>query len=170
MHDDAVEQEGRLPERGLSSRNTITLSTSMWIVAAIAAACALVAQIKQNYAAIPPTSTPVCPETSAIPAVVLWIVLGSTVIFAWRRCSIARLAAQVTISCVLVMSRFWIPSAIQEVLDVLWPLACFGVFFVIPILLRHSTRFGDSVLIFADAAFVTLLAYVFVVNAYIPRV
>jgi hypothetical protein len=55
----------------VSSRNRITLATSLVIVAAIAANCALVVQIKRKYAAIPPFAAPVCLEVYATPAVLL---------------------------------------------------------------------------------------------------
>jgi hypothetical protein len=54
-----------------SSRDQITLATSLVIVAAIAANCALVVQIKRKYAAIPPFAAPVCLEVYATPAVLL---------------------------------------------------------------------------------------------------
>src|SRR5437762_14020452 len=109
MHDAVAETGGGSPERRRSSRNRITLATSLVVVAAIAAECALVVQIRRSYAAIPPFAAPVCPEVYATPVVLLWIILGSMATFAWRRCSVTRLAAQVAVSCVLVLSRLWVP-------------------------------------------------------------
>jgi hypothetical protein len=157
-----------------SSRDQITLATSLVIVAAIAASCALVVQIKRKYAAIPPFAAPVCPEFYATPAVLLWIILGSIATFAWRRCSVARLAAQVAVSCVLVMSRLWNPAGggipgVGMYHEVLWPVACFGAFFITPLQLYRFSRIGDSVLVVADSSVVALLAYVFASGPYVPK-
>src|SRR5260370_33228471 len=105
MRDAVEETDGSNPEPRPSRRDRITLATSLVIVAAVAAAGALFVQIRRSYAAIPPTSAPICPEVYASTAVLLWIILGSTATFAWRRCSVTCLAAQVAVSCVLVMSR-----------------------------------------------------------------
>jgi hypothetical protein len=172
MHEAVEETDRRKPEPRPSSPDQITLATSLVIVAAVAAACALFVQIKRSYAAIPPTSAPVCPEEYATPAVFLWIFLGSTATFAWRRCSVTRLAAQVGVSCGLVMSRLWVPSGVAaagEGYEALWPVACFGAFFVTPILLFRFSRIGDSVLVFADSSVVALLAYLFAVQPYVPK-
>jgi hypothetical protein len=142
------------------------------IVAAIAAECALVVQIRRSYAAIPPLAAPVCPEEYATPVVLLWIILGSLATFAWRRCSVTRLAAQVAISCVLVTSRLWVPvgaGAPGAGSDALWPVACFGVFLVTPLLLRRFSPVGDSILVLADSSAVALLTYLFAVQPYVPR-
>lgn len=173
MHDAAAENGDRSPERRPSRRNQITLATFLVIVAAIAAECALVVQIRKSYAAIPASAAPVCPEVYATPVVLLWIILGSAAVFAWRRHSTTRLAAQVAITCVLVMSRPWFPAGAGGRgggYDVLWPLACFGVFIVAPLLFCRFSRIGDSVLLLADAAAVALLTYLFAVDPYIPNV
>lgn len=161
--------DGSTTEGGRSGRGRITLATTLLIVAAVAAACALVVRIRENYAAIPPTSAPICPEVYATPAVLLWIILGSVATFAWRRGSVTRLAAQVAISCLLVLSRLWLPSGTMPVSDVFWPVGCFGAAFVIPLLLHRFSRIGDSVLVLADSSVVALLAYLFVVVPYVPR-
>ena len=174
MHDTVVEITGTRPDRRQSNRNRISLTTALVIVAAIAASCALVVQIRRNYAAIPPFSAPACPEVYATPAVLLWIFLGSTATFAWRRSSVTRLASQVAVSCVLVMSRLWSPAGaglpgFSRFHEVLWPVACFGVFFVGPLLLRRFYRVGDWVLVLADSSVVALLAYLFAIEPYVPR-
>lgn len=104
----------------------------------------------------------------------LWIILGSTAFFAWRGSSLARLAAQVAISCVLVTSRHWLTSAFGATgymieHDVVWPLACFGVLIVIPLLLRRFTRAGDWVLLLVDSSAVALLANALAVQPYVPK-
>src|SRR4029077_4684940 len=95
--------------RRSASGRGITLATCLVIVAAIGAECGLVVQIRKAYAAVPPFAQPVCPEAYATPVMLLWIILGSLASFAWRRWSVTHLAAQVAVSCVLVMSRFWVP-------------------------------------------------------------
>jgi hypothetical protein len=148
------------------------LATSLVIVAAIAAECALVVQIRRSYAAIPPFAAAVCPEEYVTPVVLLWIILGSMAIFAWRRCSVTRLAAQVAISCVLVTSRLWVPAGAGVPgagYDALWPVACFGAFFTTPLLLRRFSQVGESVLVLADSSVVALLTYLFAVQPYVPR-
>jgi hypothetical protein len=174
MRDAVEETAGTNPEPGPFRRDRITLATSLAIVAAVAAACALFVQIRRSYEAIPPTSAPICPEVYARMAVFLWIILGSTATFAWRRCSVTRLAAQVAVSCVLVMSRLWVPPGVGMpgiglYYDVLWPVACFGVFFVTPFLLCRFSRIGDSVLVLADSSVVALLTYLFAVQPYVPK-
>jgi hypothetical protein len=173
MHNAAAETGDRSHETSPSSLNQITLATSLVIVAAIAAECALVVQIRKSYAAIPLSAAPVCPEVYATPLVLLWTILGSMAAFAWRRHSVTCLAAQIAISCVLVMSRLWVPAGAGgrgEGFDVLWPVTCFGVFFVAPLLLRRYTRIGDSVLLVADSAVVALLTYLFAVEPYVPKI
>jgi hypothetical protein len=150
------------------------LATCLMIVAAVAATCALADQIRRTYAAIPPFASPACPEFYATPAVLLWIILGATATFAWRRCSVTRLAAQVALSCLIVMSQRWIPAGVRVpgaglFFEVFWPVACFGLFFVTPLLLRRFSRIGDPALLLADSSVVALLAYVFAVRAYIPK-
>jgi hypothetical protein len=174
MHDAVEESDGSNPEPRPSSRDRITLGTSLVIVAAIAASCALVVQIKRNYASVPKFTAPVCPEVYTTPAVLLWISLGSMASFAWRRCSVTRLAAQIAVSSVLVMSRLWVPPGagvpgVGLYYEVLWPVACFGACFVTPLLLCRFSRIGDSVLVLADSSVVALLAYLFAVQPYIPK-
>ena len=86
MQEVAEETRATSPDPRPTSRDQITLATSLVIVAAIAASCALVVQIKRKYEAIPAFAAPVCPEAYATPAVLLWIILGSIATFAWRRC------------------------------------------------------------------------------------
>jgi hypothetical protein len=153
------------------SRDQITLAASLVIVGAIGASCALVVQIKRIYATIPPFAAPVCLEVYATPAVLLWIVLGSMATFGWRRCSVTRLAAQIAVYSVLVLSRLWNPpgagvTGVGMYHEVFWPVACFGAFFVTPLLLRRFSRIGDSVLVLADSSVVALLAYLFAVEPY----
>lgn len=172
MHNAAAETGESSHESTPSSQSQITLATLLVIVAAIAAECALVVEIRTRYAAIPPSAAPVCPEVYATPVVLLWIILGSTAAFAWRRHSVARLAAHIAISCVLVMSRLWVPIGAGGRgggFDVLWPVTCFGAFFVAPLLLRRFSRIGDSMLLVADSAVVALLTYLFAVEPYVPK-
>jgi hypothetical protein len=174
MHDAMAETERSSPERRPSGRSRISLATSLVIVAAIAASFALVVEIRRNYAALPSISGPRCPEVYATPAVLLWILLGSTATFAWRRCSVTRLAVQVAVSCVLVISRLRLPAddgmqGVGLLLEVLWPLACFGAFFVTPLLLSRFSRVGDVVLVLADSSVVALVTYLFAVQPYVPR-
>ena len=169
MHNSEEQADGRNAERRSSGQDRITLATSLVIVAAVAAACALYVQIRRSYEAVPPSSTPVCPEVYATPAVLLWIILGSTATFAWRRCSITRLATQVAVACVLVMSRLSVPGGGGSPFAVFWPVACFGAFFVTPVLLCRFSRIGDSILVLADSSAVALLAYLFAVEPYIPK-
>jgi hypothetical protein len=94
--------------------------------------------------------------------------------FAWRLCSVTRLAAQIAVSSVLVMSRLWDPPGVGMTgagmyHEVLWPVACFGAFFVTPLLLWRFSRIGDSVLVLADSSVVALLAYLFAVQPYVPK-
>jgi hypothetical protein len=148
----------------------LSLSAALVVVAAIAAECALVVQIRRCYAAIPAFSSPLCPEFIATPAVLLWIVLGSLATYAWRGSSVTRLAAQVAISSVLVLSRLNLPGASAGVAsDVLWPVGCFGAFVVLPLLLWRFSRIGDRALVVADSAAVALLTYHFAVAPYVPR-
>jgi hypothetical protein len=174
MQEVAEETRATSPDPRPTSRDQITLATSLVIVAAIAASCALVVQIKRKYEAIPAFAAPVCPEAYATPAVLLWIILGSIATFAWRRCSVTRLAAQIAVSCVLVMSRLWNPAGVGVpgagmYHEALWPVVCFGAFFVTPLLLYRFSRIGDSVLVFADSAVVALFAYLFAVQPYVPK-
>jgi hypothetical protein len=153
-----------------SGPNRMSLGTALVVVAAIAAECALVVQIRRCYAAIPSFASPVSPEFVATPAVLLWIVLGSMATYAWRGPSVARLAAQVAISSVLVLSRLGVPAGIGGIAyDVLWPAACFGAFFVLPLFLCRFSRIGDRALLVADSAAVALLTYHFAVRPYLPR-
>jgi hypothetical protein len=152
--------------------NRITLATFLVIIAAIAGECGLVVHIRRAYSAIPAFAVPACPEVYATPIVLLWVLLGSTATFALRRSSVTRLAAQVAVSSVLVMSRFWVPSSaavVGDVYEVFWPLGCFGVFFVIPLFLRRFARFEYWAMLFADSAVVALLTYLSVVERYVPK-
>jgi hypothetical protein len=157
----------------VSSRNRINLATALVIVAAIASECGLVVQIRRSYAAIPPFAAPFCPEVYATPAVLLWITLGSMATFAWRGHSVTRLAAQVALSSVLVMSQLWVRTftgVLSAGYEVLWPVACFGTFFVTPLMLCRFSRIGDSVLhVLADSAVVALVTFLFVVQPYVPK-
>ena len=151
MQDAVEETNATNPDPRSFSRDQITLAGSLVIVAAIAACCALVVQIKRKYAAIPAFAAPVCPEVYATPAVLFWIILGSMATFAWRRSSVTRLAAQIAVSSVLVMSRLWDLAGVGMpgvgmYREVFWPVACFGAFVVAPLLLRRFSRIGDSVL------------------------
>ena len=173
MQNAGEETNGIIPNPRPASRGRISLATSLAIVAAIAASCALVVQIKRGYAAIPMFASPVCPEVYATPVVLLWIILGSMGTFAWRGCSVNRLASQVAVSCVLVMSRSWVAVGLGVLgtgiyHESLWPVACFGTFFVAPLLLRRFSRIGDSVLVLADSSAVALLTYLFAVSPYVP--
>ena len=91
-------------------RSRLSLGTLLIIVAAIAAQCAVVVEIKRCYGSIPSYATPAYPEWLASPAVLLWIILGSLAVFAIRKCSLNRLAVQLTISCALVTSRLSVPG------------------------------------------------------------
>jgi hypothetical protein len=71
MHNATAETGDRSHERTPSSQNQITLATLLVVVAAIAAECALVVEIRKSYAAIPPSAAPVCPEVYATPVVLL---------------------------------------------------------------------------------------------------
>jgi hypothetical protein len=153
-------------------RNRISLATALVVVAAIGAECALVVQIRRCYEAIPSFASPACPEWQSTPLVLLWIVLGSLAAFAWRKCSVDRLAIQVAISCVLVMSRLSVPTRnvpFGTAYDVFWPVLCFALFFVGPYLLVRFSRVNDSVLVLADSAVVALLTYIFAIHEYVPR-
>jgi hypothetical protein len=148
------------------------LATLLVVVAAIGAECALVVQIRRCYEAIPPSDAPVCPEWQATPLVLLWIILGSLAAAAWRKYSVDRLAIQVAISCVLVISRLSVPTRFgpfSGLYDVFWPVACFGLFFVTPHLLLRFSRVNESVLVLADSSVVALLTYVFAIHEYVPR-
>jgi hypothetical protein len=165
--------DGIIPHARPAGWGHMTLATCFAIVAAIAAICALVVQIRRGYAAIPSYAAPVCPGVYAIPVVLLWIILGSLATLAWRRCSIDRLAYQVAISCVLVMSRTWFAAGLGLLgpgiyHDSLWPVACFGIFFVAPLLLRRFLRIGDPALVLADSSAVALLTYLVAVKPWIP--
>jgi hypothetical protein len=155
------------PQR--TQRNRIGLGTSLVVIAAIAAECALVVQIRRCYAAVPSFASPACPEWLATPAVLLWIILASLAGFAIRKCSVTRFAYQVAISCVLVMSRLGVSGgALDGAYAALWPAVCFGLFFVTPHLLIRFSRANDGVLVLADASVVTLLTYVFALQPYVP--
>ena len=160
------------PDSGETRRNAISLGTSLMIVAAIAAECALVVQIKRCYEAVPAYASPACPEEYARVAVLCWIMLGSLAAFAIRKYSLTRLAAVVAISCVLVVSRLSVPTRTGDLglaYAVFWPAACFGLCFVTPHLLIRRTGPNDRALLLADAAVVALLAYFFAVEPYVPR-
>jgi cytochrome bd-type quinol oxidase subunit 2 len=153
-------------------RNGINLGTSLTIVAAIAAECALVVQIKRCYEAIPSYESPVCPEEYAILAVLLWVVLGSLAAFAIRKYSLTQLAALVAISCVLVLSRLSVPTrtgALSAIYPIGWPIACFGLCIVAPYLLIRRSGTNNSALLLADSAVVALLTYVLAIEPYVPR-
>lgn len=174
MQDEAAPNDEGASDRGSSRRSGITLATAMWIVAAFGSACALVVQIHRGYAAIPPFSAPICPEVYATPGVLLWIVLASVATFAWRRSSVARLAAQIALSSLLVMLGLWRPSGLSSpnarlLYDVFWPVASFGVCVVAPMLIRRFADAGDSILLLPDSAGVALLTYVFAVEPFVPR-
>ncbi len=159
------------PEPEHTSANRIGLGTSLMLVAVIAVQCALVVQIRRCYEAVPSFATPECPEWLATPTVLLWIILGSLAVFAIRKCSVMRLAVQVAISCVLVISRISVQSqAFDGAYHVVWPAACFGLFFVAPYLLVRFSRVNESVLVLADASAVALLAYVFALGPYVPKI
>jgi hypothetical protein len=158
-----------------STNGRISLSTSLTIVAAIAVSCALVVQILKRYAAIPQTSVPACSAVYSIPAVLLALVLGSTASFAWRNLSITGLASEVALSGSLLIWRLWSPAAdafldLSEFHPVFWPVACFGLFFVTPLLLRRFYQAGDWVWPLVDSTAVAMLTYYFVIAAYVPRV
>jgi hypothetical protein len=156
----------------LSNRNRISMATLLFVIAAIGAECALVVQIRRCYEAIPSHASPASPEWQSTPLVLLWIILGSLAAFAWRKCSVDRLAIQVAISCVLVMTRIGFPTRsgpLGGAYDVFWPVACFGLFFVTPHLLVRFSRANDSVLVLADSAVVALLTHVFAIHEYVPR-
>jgi hypothetical protein len=53
--------------------------------------------------------------------------------------------------------------------EALWPVVCFGAFFVTPLLLYRFSRISDSVLVFADSAVVALFAYLFAAQPYVPK-
>jgi hypothetical protein len=155
-----------------SRRNRISLATLLFVVAAIGAECALVVQIKRCYDAVPSYASPTWPEWQSTPLVLLWIVLGSLAAFALRKCTVNRLAIQVAISCVLVMSRLSVPTRTGPfggAYDAFWPVACFGLFFVTPHLLVRFSRINDSVLVLADSAVVALLTYMFAIHEYVPK-
>jgi hypothetical protein len=87
---------------------------------------------------------------------------------------VTRLAAQIAVSCVLVMSRLWNPAGVGlpgvgMYHEALWPVVCFGAFLVTPLLLYRFSRIGDSVLVVTDSSVVALLAYLFAVQPYVPK-
>ena len=160
------------PESLQTHRNAVSLGTSLMVVAAIAAECALVVQIKRCYAAVPTFATPAYPEEYALPVVIFWIISASLAAFAIRKYSVARLAAVVAISTVIVLSRLSVPTrtgVFGFVYAVFWPVACFGLCFVAPhLFIRRSGR-NDSALLLADSAVVALLTYLFAVEPYVPK-
>jgi hypothetical protein len=152
-------------------RNRLSLATLLLVVAAIGAECALVVQIRRCYDAVPSFASPACPEWQSTPLVLLWIVLGSLAAFALRKSSVDRLALQVALSCAIVMSRLSVStrnSPFGDAYGVFWPVACFGLFFVIPHILVRFSRTRESVLVLADSAVVALLTYVFAIHEYVP--
>jgi hypothetical protein len=152
-------------------RNRIGLGTSLVIMAAIATECGLVVAIDRCYAAVPSQATPAYAEAVTRPAVVLWTILGSLAAFAIRKCSVRRLAGQLAISCVLLTWRLSVRGdTFDRAAEVLWPVTCFGFFFVAPHLLVRFSRAKDSVLVLADAAVVALLTYVFAAQPYVPKI
>jgi hypothetical protein len=150
-------------------RQRISLSTLLLIVAVIAAECAVVVEIKRCYVANGGYLSDSYPEWLASPAVLAWLILGSLTVFAIRKCSLTRLAIQLTISCALVASRLSLRGkALDGAFDVMWPAACFGLFIAVPYLLVRSSRAGHPVLVLADAAAVALLTYLFAVHPCVP--
>jgi hypothetical protein len=98
------------------------------------------------------------------------VILTSMATYAGRRSSVARLAAQIAISSVLVMSRLAVPASTGGMAyAVLWPVACFGAFLVLPLFLWRFSGIGDRALLIADSAAVALLTYHFAVTPYVPR-
>ncbi len=121
---------------------------------------------------MPSFASPVCPEWLSTPLILIWIILGSLAAFVWRKWSVDRLAIQVAISCVLVMSRLSLPTrtgTFAVFYEVFWPAACFGLFFVLPHLLVRFSRVSEKVLVLADSSIVALLTYVFAVLEYVPK-
>jgi hypothetical protein len=172
LSDSAVECDATGGTESASRRNRISLATLLFVVAAIGSECALVVQIRRCYEAIPSYASPVCPEWQATPLVLLWIILGSLASFALRKCSVDRLAIQVAISCVLVLSRLSVPTRsvpFGTAYDVFWPVACFGLCFVTPHLFVRFFRVNESALVLADSSVVALLTYIFAIHEYVPR-
>ena len=160
------------PQSGQMRRDKMSLGTSLMIVAAIAAECALVAQIKKCYEALPSYARPECPEEYSRLVVLFWIMLGSLAAFAIRKYSVTRLAAIVAISCVLVVSRLSVSMRTGDLgaaYAVFWPVACFGLFFVTPHLYIRRSGMNDRAFLLADSAVVALLTYLFAVEPYIPK-
>jgi hypothetical protein len=151
-------------------RNRIGLGTSLIVMAAIAAECGLVVAINRCYAAVPLYANPAYAETVTRPAVVLWTILGSLAAFAIRKCSVTRLAGQLAISCVLLTWRLSVRrDTFDGAADVLWPVACFGFFFVAPHLLVRYSRANPRVLVLADATVVALSTYLFEIQPFVPK-
>jgi uncharacterized membrane protein len=150
-----------------SNRSRITLTTCLVAISAVATSCALVVQIRQCYAAVPPFALPICAESIATPVVLLWVFLGSTATFALRRCSATRFAGQVAITSLLLTSRLWKPPF--HGYEVTWPVLCFGIFCVTPLLLCRFSRIGDSLLILADSSLLAIMINVLVINDNIPK-
>jgi hypothetical protein len=144
------------------------------MVAAIASGCALAVHVTAYYAAAAARmSTAACPEVYFTPAILLWIILGSMAVFAWRRCSVTRVAFQATVSCLLVMSRLWEPPGASSpgvglYYKVFWPVAGFAIFVVAPLWLRRFWGVSEWVLVLADAFVVAVLADLFVMQPFLP--
>jgi hypothetical protein len=150
-----------------SNRPRITLTTCLVAISAVATSCALVVQIRECYAAVPPFATPVCPEHIATPVVLLWIFLGSAATFALRRSGATRFAGHVAITSLLVTSRLWKPPF--DGYEVIWPVLCFGIFGVTALLIRRFSRIGDSLSIFADSSLLAILVNLFIISENIPK-
>jgi hypothetical protein len=159
-------------------RKSISLGTSLLIVAAIAGACGVVVQIKRCYAAIGTYRAPAfIPTYRAVPfqeeyatlAVLLWMILGSLAFFAIRKTSVAQLAGVFLLSCAIILPVLTVRADMfDRIFPVLWPAAVFGLCFVTPHLLVRINRAGDRALLLADAAIVALLTYEFALKPFVP--
>jgi hypothetical protein len=152
-----------------TERKTISLGTSLLLVAAIAGACGVVVQIKRCYAAVPTFGTPAFEEEYATAAVLLWMILGSLAFFVIRKTSVAQLAGVFLLSCVLILPVLTLRADnFDRIFPTLWAAAVFGLCFVTPHLLVRFNRAGDRAHLSADAAIVALITYQFALKPYVP--
>jgi len=124
-------------------------------------------EIHRGYAAVPTFAAPLAPEGVTTSAVVLWVVFGSTAAVAWRGSSLGQLAVRISVSSVLVASRLQVPAGYGY--EIVWPVASFGLFVVVPLLLWRAFRVGASAFVPVDSWGVAALACFFVVDQYVPK-
>jgi hypothetical protein len=148
------------------ARRRLTIGSCLLAVAMVATILALVAAIRRAYEAVPSYASPAYPESLAMPAILLWVILTSIAAYAWRGATLDRLVAQVAISNLLVLTRFSFTSS-QE-FKMVWPVGCFGLFVVVPLLIRRFGRVGPqseriegASLLLVDSAIGALLVSLF---------